>query len=277
MKKFKVILLSLSLFAYTYAQIPNSGFEEWEMDGNKDEPTEWTTNSIPNPPWCYSVEKTYDSWTGQYGARVKTIEIGWEGFMAGWMEITIYPELAYNRLSFGYKLVSITAPAYAEISVSEKQLNGTNLLLGKRDFESIPNHYWEWESFLFNPSTANRPLVIKVSSNTVSNGAFNFGYAEWIVDHLELSFSSVDIDESITNEVILFPNPATTSTQLRLPENNALLPAEMTVFDNWGRTVLYRKIETAFSDIDIKQLPKGSYIVNISNANFILNKKLIVN
>lgn len=276
MKKLILFLLALCLFMFTYSQIPNSGFEQWEMDGTKDEPVGWTTNSIPNPPWCYTVEKTYDCYTGQYGARVKTIECGFEGFLAGWMEITLNPVQAYNRLSFGYKLVSITAPAYAEISVSEELPNGTFQMLGKRVYDTIPNHYYNWKSFLFPTSTANRPLKIKVSSNTVSNGAFYFGYAEWIVDHLELSFSAVDLDESITSEVILYPNPATITTQLRLPENRALFPAEFTVFDNWGRIVTSRKIETSLSDIDIKEMPKGSYIVKVSNSNFTVNKKLII-
>jgi hypothetical protein len=196
--------------------------------------------------------------------------------MAGWMEIIIYPEQSYNRLSFGCKLVSITTPAYAEISVSEELPNGTMQLLGKRDFENIPNHYYNWESFLFNTSTVNHPLIIKASSNTVSNGAFYFGYAEWIVDDLELSFSTVDVDEPQVNEVVLYPNPATATTQLRIPENSYSLPADMQVFDSWGRIMLSRKIESTISDIDITPLPKGCYILRISNPHHYYNNKLIV-
>jgi len=196
--------------------------------------------------------------------------------MPGWMTATFTPNQVYNKLSFGRKLVSLTAPAYAEISVSEQLPNGTIQLLGKAVYETIPNHYYNWISFTFSASTANRPMVIKVSSNTVSNGTFNLGYAEWIVDNLELSFSTVDVDEAFKNEVILYPNPATTTTQLCLPGNNTLLPAEMQVFDSWGRVVLKRKIENELSDIDITSLAKGSYIVRISNSHSILSKKLIV-
>lgn len=276
MKNLSVILLSILLCAFASAQIPNSGFEEWEMDGNKEEPKEWATNSISNPPWCYSVEKTHDCWTGQYAARVKTIECGFEGFMPGWMTVTFLPNQVYNKLSYGCKLVSITAPAFVEISVSEQLPNGTIQMLGKKVYETIPNHYFNYKSFTFSASTANRPMIIKVSSNTVSNGTFNLGYAEWIVADLELSFSTVDVDDEIKNEMILYPNPASTKTHLRLPGNNTLLPAEMQVFDSWGRMVLNRKIETELSDIDITSLSKGSYILRIFNSQIILSKKLIV-
>jgi len=73
MKNISVILLSILLCSIASAQIPNSGFEDWEIVSNRENPTGWTTNTTSNAPWCYTVEKTHDCWTGQYAARVKTI------------------------------------------------------------------------------------------------------------------------------------------------------------------------------------------------------------
>lgn len=81
---------------------------------------------------------------------------------------------------------------------------------------------------------------------------------------------TVGIDDSIQNEVQLYPNPSTGLVTFQLPQR-----ALIDIFDSTGRLILTRIIENTES-LDLSHL-SGFYTVRISTSNFSLTKSIVLN
>ncbi len=76
----------------------------------------------------------------------------------------------------------------------------------------------------------------------------------------------------------LFPNPATTQAQLALPANQVNQAATIRIFDNLGRLVQQKQIESSLSRelLDVTNLPRGQYSVQIQTATATASTLLII-
>ncbi len=256
------------------AQIPNAGLENWVLINGCEEPTGWVTNNLA--PWSISVEKTNDRWIDEWGMRVRSNNnIGFEGPMPGIVSTKFLFAGEYNRLSFYYKVVSALPPAYAEIAIYEKLLNGSFNLLAKADFTET-DCIWHYMSLPFYVSMSTDSLKIVISANTVSSGTYFQGYSEWIIDDLKLKYTDVGVKEPSADKVLINPNPAKDDFTLSIPSSWINLSTDLIIIDNTGRKVMSRKIETSTSVINVASLSTGLYIVMLSNNQFQLSMKLVI-
>jgi hypothetical protein len=86
--------------------------------------------------------------------------------------------------------------------------------------------------------------------------------------------ATLGIDEADKELFDIFPNPAKNAFTIQL--TNAVEKGKIIVFSIIGAEVLERNINSETTVIDISRLPKGVYIVNYSNGNAQINKKLII-
>lgn len=269
----KTILTLLIVFAagYISAQIPNNGFEEWEAINGAEEPIGWNTNNIS--PYGECVERTNDNWLENWAARIRSNRWGLEGYMSGTCQTMFTPTQVYNKISFSAKVLSVFAPAYAEIEIREVLPSGNQPIIGRLEI-TTPSSTWDYYTVYFDTHNNLYPLIITLSAKTVTNGASYFGYIEWIVDDLQLGFSGVANDQLSENEFKIFPNPADKSFMLSLPEGTNTNEMRIEMYDMSGKMVHSQKISSIITSIDVTDLPAGNYSLAILTKEAIISRKI---
>ena len=79
------------------------------------------------------------------------------------------------------------------------------------------------------------------------------------------------IDGANHESVMLYPNPASKSVTIA-----CIAPAELTIIDQSGRTVLGTTLTSATSVVNVEKLPRGAYFVRLVNSHSTTIHKLIV-
>jgi hypothetical protein len=82
------------------------------------------------------------------------------------------------------------------------------------------------------------------------------------------------IDELVAAQISIFPNPATTEAEIRLPEffNNYIFR----MMNTWGELVIEKKNASLSSfTIDLKNVTTGMYIIEIIQDDRIYRKKVM--
>jgi len=146
-----------------------------------------------------------------------------------------------------------------------------NATLDQEQKLSVLNGHFKWTPT--NIAIRTRPYQI-VFKATDSQGLATFKvFQVQVVDNstsLPLTFPELGFQ--------LFPNPATTQVQLRLPNNQINQTITISIFDNLGRLVQQKQIEKALSEefLEIAHLQSGQYAVQIQTATAIASTLLVV-
>jgi hypothetical protein len=86
------------------------------------------------------------------------------------------------------------------------------------------------------------------------------------------------ITSSITEETLaeakVYPNPANDIVNVELP--NGVNDAEISIVDALGREILKTSINSAFTNLSVSHLEKGTYFVKIAADNIVATKTLIL-
>jgi hypothetical protein len=83
------------------------------------------------------------------------------------------------------------------------------------------------------------------------------------------------IDNTLLNEIAVYPNPADDVLNIELPEQ--LKIKQMQLINSLGQIVWSQKPESNLMTIDVAALPKGIYLLAVETENGILKKKIVVN
>ncbi|GGG20684.1 hypothetical protein GCM10011344_21710 [Dokdonia pacifica] len=116
-------------------------------------------------------------------------------------------------------------------------------------------------------SLSDNGSIVAIGSN-LSNG----GKGHVRIFDLSDTLLTVKEEQSITSRFKLFPNPAPSNVTIELPEEQAIVIQDITMYNSLGQRVL----STNETIINTSQFPKGIYIVQIRTAEGIASKKLIV-
>lgn len=116
-------------------------------------------------------------------------------------------------------------------------------------------------------------LVFRTSTNVVDIDAFGTVVNETIRLYEALDRSTLGLANNTiaSNDIKLFPNPVSTTLNIKLSNNSAITTVE--IFDMNGRSVLSTK-ENAES-INVTNLQSGLYILNIATSNGFITKRFI--
>jgi len=137
----------------------------------------------------------------------------------------------------------------------------------------IDNTMSEWETYSNNlPNVIINELEINKVEQKIYAGTYGRGlWASPIV------YNSIGLEELvIQKDIVLFPNPATTSLYI---ETNKISKASIRIFDSMGKLLVYQP-DISFDkthQIDISSFQNGIYFVRFNTEKGHLTKKLIIN
>jgi hypothetical protein len=275
--KTKLLIPTVLLFAFattnTFAQIPNSGFENWTNSGTFEYPTGWGMTN----PYC----------TGSFFPCTKSTDIP---FALGTYSIRLEnnPSLVPSPCSIGLAESSQVPPNFKFIitghptsltgyykfiplggdtmTIAVALYNGTSAVSGSnlQTIISTPN----WTSF-----NITFPVYTTADSAEIVFGTYNFLAGNGAVPHGNsvLYVDNLNFDNLITgvsdiekqNKISVYPNPF--SAQATLQTDNLLKNATLTVYNYFGQTVKeIKNISGQTVTFSRDNLPGGLYFIRIT-------------
>jgi hypothetical protein len=79
-----------------------------------------------------------------------------------------------------------------------------------------------------------------------------------------IEFETLGLDEFLTSEVILFPNPVSTNLKIEITNNSDAITLDL--FDVSGKLVLQKNISNQTITLNMKNLPQGIYFLKVSSS-----------
>lgn len=257
-----LLLLSIFLSCSLLAQIPNPGFESWVPAPWYPSPEGWET---PNDEGNTVVTQDQAAFEGDYAMRVDAVLDGIGAF--GWAECTVPIDYIPSSLDFYAKAGTEFGGVIVTIS-----FYNNDLLFNSFDWNSgSPIEEWTLISI---PMAQNEPVlthaIIRVEALV---GDFSPGTAWISVDAMGFDGPLNNADQIVDDQLRLFPNPASESINI----SGITAGSKVRIMNLAGQTV-FESISTNSQMIaDVKNLPKGLYIVHIQGSNEnSLSQKLVI-
>ena len=261
------------------AQIPNSGFENWEMDGNSNnDPIAWeTTNDFPS----VSVEPYTPSHQGDYAVLVKPFDTGI--FPISGVALSNFPyQLRPNYFSAWIKAnvmpgdaVYIIASLWAGDSIIATPENCTFTI------DSTINEF----TYLTFPITYGSALYPDSANIMIVAGRFGNSQlgTEIIVDDIAFE-SGVNIHEkNDLHKIVLgqnYPNPVTSISviPIHLLRNNNI---NISIYNCRGirvKTIVNDQMNAGenFIHFSCEDLSNGIYYITARGSDFCSTRKIVV-
>lgn len=239
--------LLFSLFAMTsFAQIPNSGFENWTTDTWPITPIDWVTEisdaQIP-------VSQDLDPYEGNFAMKVTSQETGIGEYASATttFDMTYIPAsldfYVKTEVSFGSVQVAITffdqetQVAYHDWFTSENIEEWTPVSIEMDQIDPIITHVEIIVSAQVGDLVAGDAII--------SVDAIGFG-----------TISSVDKTEN--RNLNIYPNPVTDILNIQSPDNTI---ESITFYDISGKIIRAQSLNSLSNKIDVSDLPIGVYTV----------------
>lgn len=277
-----LLLNRMSLFAQT--QIPENGFENWTSSslGTYDEPSGgwWTSlNSLKNLGGPVTLEKTTDSYSGNFAARMETKQWGTfllPGLLVSGEFVTTSPFIIQGqpfsdtplRFKGHYKYNSVNSDSAAIFAmltrrngstggrdtIAEAKLSVLNSVINYTEFD-IPFNYFDVTA------TPDSIDIVFSSSSAGQNFEGQVG-STLFIDDVILEYG-IGVEELMMQELntILYPNPAYDFIYFDIMdccENNY-----GKIFSLDGKFILSLENIQPHYFLNTERIPSGRYILNI--------------
>lgn len=122
-------------------------------------------------------------------------------------------------------------------------------------------------------------LEQRIKYASMSGNSQAYGNAKLVVNSATISIVTPNICQGVRlpeyklNDISIFPNPSSDMVQIRMPLTNAAL---ITLYSSAGQEVKVLKVDNAADyDLNIKNLPEGSYYLKISSGSHTYFKKIM--
>lgn len=278
---FFFLLLVTSFTMSGIAQIPNSGFEDWETDpeGNNN-PVEWqTTNSFP----IITVEPYSPGYQSNYAMTVKTVNVGF-----------ILPGVAYveNTYNFNEKPSHFFVHIKSNIMPGDQAFILFALMKGDSAVAALDSCTFKIDSTINQFTYMEFPIaylnnllpdsfIVMIASGLISGQVGT----ELTVDEIGFKYGSADVSnsENFAKDLELFqnyPNPFNPSTTISfsIPEEDFV---SLKVFNSLGEEVAKLINETKPAgnysvSFNASDLTSGVYFYKINAGSFVEIKKMVL-
>ena len=117
-----------------------------------------------------------------------------------------------------------------------------------------------------------RSVYINTGEPSPADPCFNYAWGE-TEDYTVLIDGTLAVADAHAAGMTLFPNPATQTTTLLLPDASA---AEITLVDMLGRTVRAQQVAANRVDLDVSDLAAGGYLVRVTQNGQMHSLRLAV-
>lgn len=292
MKTIRVIFLTL-LSGSVFAQIPNSGFENWTSMGAYENPDSWgTMNNTTALASIYTATKGTPGSPGSSYLKLTSKTVG-PGVVNGIAVSGVLDSTTMlPKSGFAYTTRSVNFTGKWQHMIYGSSQGGITVLLtqwntslNKRDTIAIANQTlsgmamsWANFSIPFTYLSSNNPdsciIFLRASGSNPTNNDYLW------VDNLGFS-GTVGMEEmssSITNFSI-FPNPASSQINLMFELKDAQ-EVNLTIIDLTGKVVYtksYGIIHGIKSEmISCEGIAKGAYFIKLNSVNGTQTQKVIL-
>lgn len=302
MKKLITTVVALAAtFTLSFGQaIPNAGFENWTNSGTYEEPDGWSTGNIftfLSDSIPVTVEKTTDSHSGTYAAKLTTLAAGGAGLdqIIGLPYDTMPGILAggsfvSGQLGFPRTTLATTANMYAKytkvgtdtaivvFSLSKWNANTQQQDIVGQAAGFIINNIVDYQqvSLPFNyisnltPDTVNITILSSLANLIIPGSTHEpFPGTTMYVDDITLTDSIPNAVQEFNSDIMfkMYPNPTSGTLNLLCVGYNFSHGAlTMDIIDMTGRTVQVHTFNTVQSSTDVSSLASGLYVYRIKDA-----------
>jgi hypothetical protein len=291
----KRITLILTLFAAiainTNAQIPNNGFENWTTIGSYKNPDGWgTMNNTTTLASIYTATQATPGNPGSYYLKltsktVSTVVVNGIAVSGKLDSITQKPKsgFAYNQrpLSFtGSWQHMIYGSSQGSVFAVLTKWNSAS---SKRDTIAVANQTlsgmaMSWANFSINfvYQSGNYPdsclIVLKASGSAPTANDYLW------VDNLAFSGSVAAVPENANQNLSLeiYPNPAKDFINVNFERKNND-DVFLNVYSTSGSLVLSEKLLQGHQQLNVRDLKRGIYIVEIKSNDWSETQKVMIN
>jgi hypothetical protein len=292
MKKHYLLLTILSVLTLILnAQIPNNGFENWTTVGSYQNPDGWgtmnnstaasgiftaTVGTPGNPGSSYlklttqkinninvngiAVSGKLDSITKTplsgfaFDQRPQSLTGSWQHMIFGTSQGSIYAVLTkWNNGTSSKDTVAVASQTLSGMAMSWANF-------------SINFAYQSGEY----PDTC--IIILKASGNNPSQDDYLW------VDNLSFSGSVAAVDENASQifDLEIFPNPVSEIINIRIG-NNIDSNSVLSIYNVLGELVYSEILKPGLHQINVYDLEKGIYIINVKSSELLANKKILIN
>ncbi|MEM7037911.1 MAG: PCMD domain-containing protein [Bacteroidota bacterium] len=271
--------------------IPDADFENWTNQGSFEEPTSdwWTSlNELVLLTAPVSVEKTTDAHSGTYAAKMTTKQWGFTlvpgllvagDFDANSAAFVIQGQPFTDRpdvFTGWYKYTSVNGDS-AAIAAYLTRWNGI-----KRDtlaeatlaeYVTVSNYTQFILPFIYNSQdTPDTILLALVSSAGGQSFQGQPGATLWVDDIALQDWAAVP--EAAPLKFSLGPSPAT--TEIRLSVEAVHPPFQMRLYNAQGQLLRDQQIHASTTQIDVREFPAGTYVLELMKDERRAVRKFIV-
>ena len=274
------IFLFLLWTASVLSQIPNGGFEDWEIQDSIENPVYWATNNYYTG--YTPVLKTEEAIAGNYSVKISSTARDLNGLSTwpGCAHVKFIPSTYFQYMVASIRIDSIDE-GQIEIRVKQHAGNGLYNKIGGWKQASVTNGVTNiWfpidhtqldtlliEIWAFNKEEINQEFPIAYS-----------GYSEAILDNLALTNTVQSEEASGESGVVwtLSPNPVKETFRLRLV-SPLPGPYRLSIVNIRGQVLREFHFENLTEvQADVAGLPPGIYFIALSTNKIVLQRKKIV-
>ncbi len=289
MKTQFTILFLMVFTAFTIAQIPNAGFENWTSYGNYEDPDGWATMNSFTPSYFNSCSKNTDHYptnVGNYSIKIENNTSLTQ--MTGGYGMVITDIMAYP-LQPSFPIIGHPTSLHGYFKYFPQ--NGDALWIQIIMFKNGANVFNEQfthsaQTSTWTPFEITFPNYTDADSATIIMAAFHptgptdppNGNSVLMVDNLNFDSPISSINEKQNNIIIsnIFPNPANTFIEISI-NNNENQYTYIDIIDITGK--ICKTVSTNLNNIkiNINDLKSGVYFLRTSNNSLTETRKLMVN
>lgn len=128
---------------------------------------------------------------------------------------------------------------------------------------------WRQESVDLTSYAGNNIKIRFISENDYSNSTF--------IDNIQVNTTLSTATIDVSNQVMIYPNPATSFTTLELSEVMDIKNASMTIYNQLGQIMVEQPIMSNVMKVNTVNCASGMYFIEIQTSKGRAIKKLIIN
>jgi hypothetical protein len=93
---------------------------------------------------------------------------------------------------------------------------------------------------------------------------------------VEAGESTSSEELALSNETVVYPNPASTQVNIKLPDSLNGAVSNLKLLDIYGKRLAVFTVNGIHSELDISGLVPGVYFIQVQNGEYSFQKKLVV-
>jgi len=286
------LIVQFAFTIQTYAQIPNSGFENWTQTGIGNRPNSWGTfNYLTAPTNTFTCEQGTPGYAGTYYLMLTSKTITGKGIIPGrtvsgkldtisWLPLSGFPFnqrpayltgvvqfMPFGSGHVGYIEILLTRWDTSMVMTMPVALTHYNLsgMQMSWDSISIPISYIEGNY----PDSCT--ITLSASDNVPADGDYLY------IDNLAFSGSvpAGIVENAIHSNFSLYPDPASNVVHLNInkADNEDM---EINIYNMQGNLAKSYQLTQNQRQINTSMLENGIYIIEIKTAMWSEKQKLII-